>query len=102
MGPEERRDETEASQSNLPLLFLLRWGRMRRPNDAKRPPTLVQAQVWTVGARTAGPTFHTVHVLIGRHVQACLESGMVEEAVVCATGDRCERVAFRDDPQWPS
>jgi hypothetical protein len=74
---------------------------MRRHNDAKPQPALIQRLVRTVGKGAADPIFRTVQVLISRHVHARLDDGMIEEPKVFAASDRRERVELRDDCSAP-
>ena len=74
---------------------------MSRHNDANEGAVFAQAQVWTVVERAADPTFRAAQMLVSRQVQASLNVGAIEEAVVFATRDRRKVAQIGDDRPSP-
>jgi len=84
IGQEEFIDDAVPDDPNLPLLFLLRWGGMRRHNNAHERTVLGEALIWAVIERAAEPAFWAGEVLIGGQVQASLDVNEIEKFVVFA------------------
>lgn len=70
---------------------------MGRYNNLNEGTILGEALVWTVVERAANPTLCAPQVLIGWQVQARLDGGVIEKAVVFATRDIREVGHISDD-----
>ncbi len=96
ISPEEFIDDAITDNSDLPFLFLLRWGRMDRHNDTNKRAVLGEVLVWTIVERAADSALRALELLIDRQVQARLDGSVIEETVVFAACNICEVGHIRD------
>ncbi len=97
IGQQEFIDNSVTGEPDLALLLFPGWGWMSGHDDTNERSSLGQALVWAVVERVADSTFCTKEVLIGRQVQARLDVGAIEDAVVFAASDIREIVHIADD-----